>query len=61
MNGTEGRSDGKEGEPMKTLVAIVAVAAVLLLSIITAIAGERGFDGQVTDENPYLVVSQDQQ
>ncbi len=46
---------------MKTLVAIVALAAVLLLSITTAIAGDRGFDGQVTDENPYLLVSQDQQ
>ncbi len=46
---------------MKTLAAIVALGAVLLLSITTAIASERGFDGQVTDENPYLLVSQDQQ
>ncbi len=46
---------------MKTLAAIVALAAVLLLSITTAIAGGRGFDGQVTDENPYLLVSEDQQ
>ncbi len=46
---------------MKALVAIGALAAVLLLSITTAIAGERGFDGQVTDENPYLLVSEAQQ
>ncbi len=34
---TVGRSDGKEGGPMKTFVAIVALTAGLLLSITTAI------------------------
>ncbi len=41
---------------MKTFAAIVAVIAILLASITTAFAG--GFEGRVTDENPYAYMQE---
>ena len=41
---------------MKTFAAIVAVAEVVLFSITTTFAA--GFEGRVTDENPYAYMQE---